>query len=230
MRLVDERLKRDCFRLQRCRRRVGGNSRGAANVRDRSAVLYSVRNFQSEFLAISRILRVLRLGWIGEKAALDQDGGDPRVSQNIKPAPTHPAIRRWRAPGHVIMNGGREPQPLGAVKVGLDSARASPWGGIEVNANENRVTILVGNCNARSERDENVAVSRHHYMIAGGLKDRFQTLRDLEVHCLLVHTLTSDAATIKSAMASVDHNRGRWPGAFSNNRCACLRLRTRSRS
>src|SRR5437016_7818785 len=125
------------------------------------------------------------------------------------------------------MNGRSERETVPSVKISFNSVRASARRGVEMNANKNGVAVLVRDRNAGSERDENVAVSRHHNAITVRLEDSLQTLRDVEVHCFLAHALARDSAAIETAMTCVDDNRGRWTTAFRNGSCACLCLRTR---
>jgi len=164
--LIDERLKRDRLRLQRRIGRTGDDSRGAGDVRYRSTVLDSMRNFQSEFLPICGILRVLGFIRIGQEPAFHQDGGNSRVSQNEKAAASDTAISRRRAARDIIMNRRCEGQTLRAVKVGFDAARATPRRGIEVDADENRVAVGVSDGDASTQRNEDVLVSRHHDAVA----------------------------------------------------------------
>src|SRR6266480_2859079 len=91
------------------------------------------------------------------------------------------------------MNCGSEWQTLRAVEVGFNAACATPWRSIEMDANKNRVAIRIRDGDARSQRNKDVAISRHHHAIAVRLQHRFQTLRDIEVHCLLIHALARRA-------------------------------------
>src|ERR1700730_5198635 len=176
VRLVDKRLKRERLRLQRHGGRAGSDSRSTGDARYRSTVLDSMCNFQGKFLAIRRILRVLRFGRVGKKPAFHQHGGNPRVSQNKKSATSDSAIRRGRAAGHVIMNRRGQWQTLRAIKISFDSARTRARGRVEMNADKNCVSIRVGDGDAGTERNKDVAVSRHCNAITVRLKYRVQSM------------------------------------------------------
>ena len=126
------------------------------------------------------------------------------------------------------MNCGSEWQTLRTVEVSFNAACATPWRSIEMDANKNRVAIRIRDGDARSQRNKDVAISRHHHAIAVRLQHRFQTLRDIEVHCLLVHALARDAAAVVSAVTGINNNgRGR-PRALRRNRLGCLYRRRAS--
>lgn len=83
-------------------------------------------------------------GWVGKKTALDEHGGDRGAAQDEITAPADPAIIRHGAGDNLAMNIGRERRAFRAVVIGLDSIRAFTGGGIEMDADEGGVAILVG--------------------------------------------------------------------------------------
>ena len=199
MRLIDERLKRH----GRAVRRKPSAARAARNER---ALAHAARDRFGELLAIRNALGVLGLRRIGQKTAFHQHGRNRCPPQNVKSAPTHTAIRSRRNPVHVIMDRGRERQTLRAIEVGFNSVRAPARCGIEMDANENRIAVLVGNGHAGSERKENITVAGHDDAIAVRLKDGTEPLRDVEIHRFLHHALPGNAAAIESAVTGVDDN------------------------
>src|SRR5438045_2183391 len=142
-------------------------------------------DFFREFVLVGSALGVLGFGGVGEEAAFNQHGRDGRSSQNIKAAPSHTAVASGRSAGHVIMNGGSERQTLRTIKVRLNSTRRSARRGIEVNTNKNRVAIRISDCNAGSQRDEDVTISRHHDAIPVGSEHCFEAPRYIEIHYAL---------------------------------------------
>src|SRR5947207_10551215 len=134
------------------------------------------------------------------------------------------------------MNCGSEWQTLRAVEISFNAACATPWRSIEMDANKNRAPIRIRDGNARSQRNKDVAISCHYYAIARRLQHRFQTLRDIEVHSLLVHALARDAAAVVSAVSGINNNgRGRpralrrnRPGCWYRRRASLRRLRARN--
>src|SRR6202011_399875 len=144
-------------------------------------------------------------------------GGNPRVSQNKKSATSDSAIRRGRAAGHVIMNRRGQWQTLRAIKISFDSARTRARGRVEMNADKNRVSIRVGDGDAGTERNKDVAVSRHYNAITVRLKDRFQSLRNVQGHCFFRNTLPRNSAAVVSAVAGIDDHGCRRTLAFGCN-------------
>ncbi len=125
------------------------------------------------------------------------------------------------------MNGGRERQTLRTVKVSLDAARAAARCRVEVNANEDRVPIRVGDRDASPQGHENVAVSGHHDSIPVGNKDRFEPLRYIQIHGFFLNKLARNSAAIESAMAGVDHDSCRRTVSFGNGNGPLLRCGSR---
>ena len=181
--LIDERLERDGGVVSR--KTVRSRSTG-----DKGAFTDTARDFFREFLLVGSALGVLRFGGVGEEAAFDQHGRNRRSSQNKKASPPHTAVASGRAASDVIVNGGSERQTLRTI----------------VNANKDRVSIRISNRNARSQRNEDVAVSRHHNAIAISRKHSLEPLRYIEIHHAFRHTLMRNSAAIESAMSSVDDN------------------------
>src|SRR5579864_1676580 len=99
----------------------------------------------------------------------------------------------------------RESQTLRAIEISLDTARAPPRRGIEVNTDENRIPIGIADGDAGDQWDENIAVSRHHNAIARSLKNCFQSLANIEIHHALGGAPTGDSAAIVSAMTRSDN-------------------------
>ena len=146
-------------RLQRHGGIVSGKAVRRGSTGNERAFTDAARDFFRKFLLVGSALGVLRFGGVGEEAAFDQHGRNGRSSQNIKASPPHTAIASGRSASDIIMDGGSERQTLRTIKVCLNSAGRSARRGIEVNANKDRVPIGVGNRNARSQRNEDVAVA-----------------------------------------------------------------------
>src|ERR1043166_3604038 len=104
------------------------------------------------------------------------------------------------------MNSRGEGQALRAVKVCFDSASARARSRVEMNAYENCVPIGICNRDSCAERNEHVAVARHDHTIAGRLKNRLESLGDIEIHHALGDTLSWNSATIKSAVTGINDN------------------------
>src|SRR5207245_10594849 len=104
-------------------------------------------------------------------------------------------------------NCGCEGQALCAVEVSFDSVGAGARCRVEMDANKNRVAVRIRDRDASSQRQEDVAVSRHHDMIAVGLKDGFESLRYVEIHHAFWNALVRNSAPIESAVTRIDHDR-----------------------
>ena len=101
MRLIDERLKRNG-------RRVRSKTITARAARDHGTLANAARDRVGELLPIRHALRVLRFGRIRQKSALNQDGWNSRVAQDIESAPAHAAIRSRSDAIDVVMDRGGE--------------------------------------------------------------------------------------------------------------------------
>ena len=205
--LVDEGLERHRLRFQTG---IAGIGDDAVRARQghRRAVLDSMRDFHGQFLTVCGTLRVGCFRWVGQEAALDQHGWNSCATQNEKAATADAAIGARRASGHIIVDGRSERQTLRAVKVGFDPTRSRPRSRIEMNADEDRVPVGVRDRNASSQWDEHITVPGHHDAIARRLKNRFQTLRHVEVHHAFRNALPRNSSAIEPAVPRID-NHGR---------------------
>src|SRR5438477_795466 len=149
MGLIDERLERD-------RRIVGREPVRRRRARYQRTFTNAAPNFFREFLSIRFALCVIRFGRVSQEAAFHQHRRNGCFSQDVKAAASDAAIRAGCATGHVIMNRGSERQTLRTIKVSFDTARAPPTRGIEVDTNEDRVPIGIGDRNARPQWHEDV--------------------------------------------------------------------------
>ena len=216
MGLIDERLERD-------RRIVGREAVRRRRARYKRTFTNAAPNFFREFLSIRCALCVIRFGRVSQEAAFHQHRRNGRFSQDVKAAASDAAIRAGCATGHVIMNRGSERQTLRTVKVSFDAARAPATRGIEVDTNEDRVPIGIGDRDARPQGHEDIAVSGHHDSIPIGSEHGFEPLGDVQSHGFFCDALTGNSAAIESAMASVDHHHGGRTVSFGDGtalRCA----------
>ena len=77
-----------------------------------------------------------------------------------------------------------------------------------MNTHKNRIPVGVRDCDTRAQRNKNVAVSCHHNAVAVGLKDRSQSLRNVQVHRAFGNSLAGNTAAVVSAMTGIDDNDG----------------------
>src|SRR5947208_14016102 len=92
---------------------------------------------------------------------------------------------------------------------------------IEVNGNELRIAIGIRDCDARSERHENVALPRHDDAVARGAENVSETEGDVERLVFFTNPLAGDTAAIETAVAGIDHDGrcgGRADGAGKKSR------------
>ena len=76
-----------------------------------------------------------------------------------------------------------------------------------MDTDKDGVAIRIRDCDARWQRDKNIAVAGHDYVVAAGGKKRFEPLCYIECHFLFRDSLARDAAAIKTAVTGVDHHR-----------------------
>jgi hypothetical protein len=86
-----------------------------------------------------------------------------------------------------------------------------------MNAYENGVAVGVGDCNSCWQRNENVAVPRHHYVIAIGGEDISKPLRHVERHVFFRDPLPGNSPTIMTTMSRIDNYSGQ-PAVVSRRR------------
>ena len=103
------------------------------------------------------------------------------------------------------MNRRREREAVPVVKICFDPACAASCGRIEMDGYENRVGIRVGDCNARSQWNEDVAVPGHYYAITAGCEDTFKSLRDIQCHLFLGDPLAWNPAAVIATVSCIDH-------------------------
>src|SRR3954463_5436798 len=75
-----------------------------------------------------------------------------------------------------------------------------------MDADENRVAIRIGDRHPGTEWNKHVTIPRHYDAIARFFEDRSQPERHVQCHGLLRHLLARDTASIKSAVAGIDHD------------------------
>ena len=158
-------------------------------------------------LAIGGTLREPAFGRIGQETAFDQNGGDTGASQHVKAAPADAAILGRRSGHDVAMNAGGETSAVAAIIISLHAVGARAARGIEVNGDEGRAAVGIGDGHARPEGDEDITIARHDHPVTLGLKNAPQALGDVERQAFLADALIRNAAAIVPAMAGIDHNR-----------------------
>ena len=110
------------------------------------------------------------------------------------------------------MNVLRQLSAVIAVVISLNAVRARAACRIEVNTDKDRVPVGVRDSHPIPESHEDVAVSRHDHLIAGGTQTGSESLGDVKSHCFFSDALTGDPSAIESSMAGVDHDRLNWHG------------------
>src|SRR5438270_13927783 len=73
-----------------------------------------------------------------------------------------------------------------------------------MNAYENGVAVRVGDCNSCSQRNKDIAVPRHHYVIALSGENISKALRHVERHVFLRDPLAGNSAAIMTPMSRID--------------------------
>src|SRR4029453_16683628 len=104
------------------------------------------------------------------------------------------------------MNSRRERKALPTVKISFDPAGAAALRRVEMNGNENRVGIRVGDRNACSEWHEHVPAAGHSYALPTSCQPLLQPLRDVQGHLLFCNPLAWNSAAIIAAMTRINHN------------------------
>src|SRR5881409_3844153 len=113
------------------------------------------------------------------------------------------------------MNRRSERQAVAAVEISFYSARAGPFGGVEVNTHEDCIAIRVGDCNPCPQWNKDITVPSHHYAIAAGCQNISKTLRDIECHVFFCNPLAGNPAAIMTSMSRIDN--------YSDGRAAASR-------
>jgi len=127
------------------------------------------------------------------------------------------------------MNALRETRAVAPVIISLDAVRTGARGTIEMNRDEGRAGMGVGDRHPGRQRNENVGVARHNHTVSAGLKQPPQTKPDIEALVFLTDPLARDATAVVSAVAGVDDDRARLGEGGSSQRaktCDCEKDKT----
>ena len=169
----------------------------------------AARDLFGQHLAIVPTLRVLRLSRVCQKSTFDQNSRHRCATQDVIAAPADTAIRRRSGVRNRVVDGRGERQTLRTVKVRLDPTGAAAASGIEMDADEDGVSIGVRHRHARCQRHEDIALARHDCAITISVEGRLQPFRNIESHRFFRHGLPGNPTTIMTAMAGIDNNDGR---------------------
>src|ERR1044071_6211653 len=104
------------------------------------------------------------------------------------------------------MNSRCQREALPTVKIRFDSAGATALGRVEMDGNENRVGIRVGDSNARSQWHEHITIAGHYYAIPASCQHLLQPLRDIQGHLFFCDPLAWYTAAVIATMTRINHN------------------------
>src|SRR5437588_12345771 len=104
-----------------------------------------------------------------------------------------------------IMDARGERQAVATLEICFYPTRAHPTRRVEMDTYEKRVRVGVGDRYPPAQRNEYIAIPRHHDPIAAGGENAFKALRYVQGHILFCNPLTGNSAAIMAAMARIDY-------------------------
>ena len=109
---------------------------------------HAVRDALGEPIAIAALQGEPRLNWIGEETAFDEDRGDLRAAENEVTAAANPAVVGLGSGDYLPMDVCREVRAVVVIIIRLDAVGFGPRRGIEMDADENRIGMGIGDGDA----------------------------------------------------------------------------------
>ena len=128
----------------------------------------AARDIFRQLVAIRRALCQPCLGRIGEEPALDQNAGNRCATQDVVTTPPNSAVFRWRTSDDIFVDVRGESDTISPIIISLNPVSSRPGRRIKMNADKDRVAIMIGDRDSRRQRNKDVCVTRHDHSVAGG--------------------------------------------------------------
>jgi hypothetical protein len=158
-------------------------------------------------LSICGCQRQLSFGRIGEKAAFDQDSGQPAFAKHVIFGGTDSAVFSTDERDNLPLDAAGEHGAAIVFGIGFDAVRATSSRGIIMNANENCIGLRVGDRASHRKRNKNIGCARHYRAQSRSLQKFLQTQCRIQRYHFFRHTLAGNSSSIEPAVSRIDHNR-----------------------
>lgn len=182
----------------------------------RAFALDAIGDSIGEALAIIALQDQSRFLAVGEEPTLHQHSRNRGPTQDVVAASPDPAIVSRGASHDLPVNVGCQSGAIATIVIGLDPIRAFARRRIEMDANEDRVPVAVGDSDTLAQADKHIAIACHDDAITRSSQIPGEPLGDIEGHDLFRNALPWNAAAVEPAMPGVDdHGRkstSRRPG------------------
>ena len=124
----------------------------------------------------------LSFGWIGQKAAFDENGWQPAIAKHIIFGRADPTVFGANAINDLPLYARGEHCTAIVFGISLNAVRATARRGVIMDANEDRVALGVGDRGPHWQRNKNICRARHYRAQPGSLQKLLQTQCRIKRH------------------------------------------------
>ena len=149
----------------------------------------------------------LSFGWIGQKAAFDENGWQPAIAKHVIFGRADPTVFGANAINDLPLYARGEHCTAIAFGIGLNTVRATSRRGIIVDADEDCVAFRVGDRASHRQWNKNIRGARYYRAQARSLQKLLQTQRRIECDRFFRHYLAGNPSWIGAAVSWIDDNR-----------------------
>ena len=146
----------------------------------------------------------LSFGWIGQKAAFDENGWQPAIAKHVIFGRADPTVFGANAINDLPLYARGEHCTAIVFGISLNAIRATAWRGIVMDANEDRIPLCISDRASCRQRNKNICGARHYRAQSRALQNFLQTQCRIECHHFFRHSLARNSASIKTAMTWID--------------------------
>ena len=181
---------------------------------ERSAVFHNAgANLLGQFLAVGCALGQRRIVRVCQEPAFDKHRAVYRFAQDIKPSVFYPAVRAVCCRHHMPLDRTRQGSFSGRCKMRAYPASGRSRGSVEMDADEYRFGMRIGDRGTCTERNKRVIPPGQNGFEACSLERVVQAQGDIESDALFRNEILRDSAKIVAAVSGVDYHGGKYRGA-----------------